>query len=191
MQQNSQRPLELAPKSERVAQLLAACIRAAVRLRYSHSLSQSDSIDLARTHDLRSALKAISEKMDLHQNLPDAQWRFTLAVAESKLAPETDLGTANIIAIRKASVTTVGSNQSNASERQLALAALRTTQQEVRLWAKTYSRFLTEIENLYQSTNTQIESLHLTSSSRLKAQAELQKVIVNAIERAGEVPPAG
>jgi len=187
MPQISENSPQLAPKSERVIRLLATCIRSAVRFRYAQNVSQTDAIDLARIHDLQSAMKTISEKMEVHRSLPDDQGRFKLAVAETKLVSETDLGTAKIVAIRRATVDALGSNPGDLSQRQGLLASLRMVQQEARLWAKGYSRFLTEIASLHKSMNSRIVGLHLPTSVRLEAQSELEKLIVDAIRRAGEI----
>src|SRR6267154_1998469 len=118
MLMSNQRSLQWAPKSERVVQLLAVCIRTAVRFRYApRELSKPDAIDLARKHDLSSAMKAISGKMELHQNLPSDEGRFKLAVNEAK-----DLDTKNVIAMREASVAILQSNQAASSQRYLVVA---------------------------------------------------------------------
>jgi hypothetical protein len=180
---------QLAPKSERVVKLLAACIRSAVRFRYPQlNLSQTDAIDLARIHDLQSALRTISTKMEVHQSLLSEQRRFMLAVNEAKLVSDADIGTENIIAIREASIAVLRStSDATSSQRHLVVASLRIGLQEVRLWAKAYSRFLTEIESLYKSTNARIVGLRLSSTVRRKAQLELEQIIVDATRRAGEI----
>jgi hypothetical protein len=180
---NNQEFLQNAPKSERVVQLLAVCIRTAVRFRYApRELSRPDAIDLARKHDLFSAMKAISAKMELHQNLPSDEGRFKLAVNEAK-----DLDTENIIAMREASIAVLQSSQATASQRHLVVAGLYATQHEAQSWAKTYSRFVAEISSLYKSTNARIEDLHIPVTRRLKAQSELEQIIVDAIRRVGKI----
>jgi hypothetical protein len=178
-----QRPLQWKPKSERVVQLLAASIRAAVRLRYARDISRDDSIDMARAHDLPSALRTIAVKMEVHENLPDDHG-FDLADAETKLTSESHLGTEKIVEIRRASLSTLESSQSNSSDRQFLIAGLHAVQQEARSWAKAYSRFLTEMETLYKSTRTRIDGLNLPLGKRLQAQSELEQMIVNAIKQA-------
>lgn len=172
----------LYPKSDRVIQLLAASICTAIRLRFSREISKGDSIDLARVHDLRSALNTITIKSELHRHLPGGRG-FDLAVAEAKLGSEHEM----ITAVRQATISTFDSNQSSASERQKLIEALRTTQQEARLWAKEYSRFLIEMETLYNKTNGQLNSLRLPLNRRLQAQSELEKLIANATRRASVV----
>jgi hypothetical protein len=132
---------------------------------------------------LQSALKTISEKMELHRNLPDGHG-FSLAVAEAKLASESNAGTEKIVAIREAAAAALKSSQSSSSEFHLTLAALRATQEDARLWAKGYSRFLSELETLYRGTCAQINKLHLPLGKQLEAQAELEKIIVDAVRRA-------
>lgn len=187
MPQISENSPQLATKSERVVKLLAACIRSAIRFRYAQTVSQTDAIDLARIHDLQSAMKTISEKMEVHRSLPDDQGRLKLAVAETKLVSETDLGTVKIVAVRRATIDALGSNPGDLSQRQVLLASLRIVQQEARLWAKGYSRFLTEIASLHKSMNARIIGLNLPTSVRLEVQSELEKLIVDAIRRAGEI----
>ncbi len=180
-------PSQSAPKSERVVQLLAATIRSAVRLRYARELSLDDSVDLARVHDLHSALKTIAVKTEVHQNLPDGRG-FSLAVAEAKLTTGANLANEKIVAIREKSIATFEADQSNSSRRHEIVAALRTTQQETRVWAKAYARFLTEVEALYRSTNAELDTLHLPVGRRLEADSELQKLMVEMVRRAGEIP---
>lgn len=130
----------------------------------------------------------ISTKMEVHQSLLSEQRRFMLAVNEAKLVSKTDIGTENIIAIREASIAALKStSDATSSQRHLVVSSLRIGLQEVRLWAKIYSRFLTEIESLYKSTNARIVGLRLSSTVRRKAQSDLEQIIVDAIARAGEI----
>lgn len=179
--------LRSGPKSERVVELLATCIRAAVSFRYAHQLSKPDSVDLARVHDLRSALKNIAEKMEVHENLPSSPMRFTLAVAETKLMSEANLGIDKIVDIREAAAATLSSRLGNMSDLQSATLALRAAQQETRLWATAYTRFVVEIQSLYKSTSIQIGNLHLPTHRLVKAHSDLEKLLLDAIGRAGKV----
>ena len=182
---NQQSPWE--PKSERVVQLLAACIRTGTRIRFARELPRSDSIDLARIHDLSSAMKSISAKMEVHQNLPSDQRRFDLAVNEAKLISQADIGTEKVVAIREASIAALESSNAISSQRRLVVVSLRLAQEEARSWARAYSRFMTDIESLHKSASGRLQGLRLATSVRVEAQSELEQIIVDAIGRAGEI----
>jgi hypothetical protein len=184
MPESSHRAPQVAPKSERIVGLLAACIRAGVRLRYSQDITQGDSIDLARVHDLRSAMKAISEKLEVHQNLPSRRERLVLAITEAKLITAAGGGVGSIIDIREASVATCGSSRAASSQSQIALVALRQVQRDARAWAREYSRFMAEIAKLHKSASAEIDALRLPASTRSKARAELEALLLGSIARA-------
>ena len=187
MSQNNPRPFHGPPKSDRVLQLLAASIRTAVRLRYGRNLSEPDSIDLARVHDLPGAMKAIAAKLELHHNVLGDSQRFKLAVNEAMLASTGKLGTERIIAMREASQALAHPAHTSSSEAYLLAVALRTVEEEANLWAKAYARFLTEIERLYRSRSVRIFELRLPADGCLEAQAELAKIIGDAIQRVGQL----
>ena len=187
MSQSSQETSQSPYKSERVVQLLAACIRTSVRLRYARELSRTDSIDLARVHDLSAAMKTISAKMELHTNLPSDLRRFELAVNEAKLVSGDDLGAKSIIDIREASIAAHHSNQDTSAQRFFVVTALRNVEQEAISWGKAYSRFMTEIERLHKRENARIVGLHLPANLQRKAQLELEQIVLDAIGRAEEM----
>jgi hypothetical protein len=187
MLRNNQTRLLRSVKSERVVALLAVSIRTAIRIRYGQTLSRGDSVDLARVHDLPGAMKAIAQKMEIHQNLPSTEGRFKLAINEAKLLSDSANDTKKILAIREASIKTVASSQASSVQRLLLVDALESIGREASDWGKAYSRFLTEIEILYRSTRNQLDGLHLPNSSREKAQAELESLIAAAIQRTTQV----
>jgi hypothetical protein len=188
MPPDSSLPVPWASKSDRVVRLLAACIRAALRLRYAQEISQPDSVELARMYDLQSALKTISQRMEIHENRPDARERLPLAVAEAKLVSNPDLGNDQILEIRQATDEVHDSNQSSLSQRQAVENMLRRVRYETLVWAKDYGRFLEEITDLHRRTKSRLEALRLPPSTLLKAHSRLERLILDAIRRAEDQP---
>ncbi len=57
-------------KSDRVVGLTASCIQSVVLLRHRHELSRSVAIDLARVHDLPTAVRKYAEQLEVLRGAP-------------------------------------------------------------------------------------------------------------------------
>ncbi len=149
-------------------------------------LSVADSVELARVHDLRSAIRRISRGLELHRNLPNKGMQFRLAVAEAKLTTESDVATGKIIEVRKVSVEALVATQTGSSEREVLVKRLRVVQHEFGEWSRTYSRFLDDVATLRRNARAEIHHLRLPAEDRSAALIAVDGIILNALVRAAQ-----
>jgi hypothetical protein len=179
--------LSTPPKSERVVRLLSACIRTITRRQYSEVLPVAEFFELARNHDLRSALKAIKEKMDLHATMPDRRHRLSLAVAEAAIGTDNTFSRQKVIAVRGASVILQEEERAKLAHDRILRTVIRSAQDQAHQWSSSYSRFQTEISKLYNATSLRIDELGLPAVRRIEARAALEQIIQKAVEHAGQL----
>jgi hypothetical protein len=181
------------PQSERTLSLFAVCIQVAVRLRFEQELPLSTALELARVHDLRSALRGIAAKLELHRNVSDAKAKAGLAFAEAALTSDEAAGAAAaeaatiaaVIAVRKGATEAMSAHKFSADQRTALLATLREVREDSRRWANGYSRFSTALLDLYKAMRSELTKMPLASSDRARALAELEEIIRDATIRAG------
>lgn len=178
-------------KSDRLLSLTAACIRAVMWIRFKYELPFSEALDLARVHDLRSALDEIAAKIEVHRNLPDSNARVGLAIVESKLehpvAKDVVDYSEKVVAIRLKTAETLSARTTSAEDRASLLSMLRGVRIESQHWAQEYSRFFIALANLYRQTRSDLMELELNSVERDKALGELERIMSDAICSAGRI----
>jgi len=177
-------------KSDRVVYLTAACIRAAIRLKFHYEISFSESLEMARVHDLKSALSHFAAKMELHRNLPPES-RVKLSVVESALEPAVSSGLSSnsdgIVKLRIKTVDAISAQVNSLEDRSALLTKLRNLRTESKLWAEDYARFLASLGTLYRQTRTTLVEMGLADSDKHTALAALETIATNAIRQAGEI----
>lgn len=171
-------------KSERVVLLTASCIRSLVRLSFSYEMSMRDAVELAHAHDLRSAIGTVRAKLELHRGKPE------LAVTEAKL-------TRNLVSteelrrtleVRREAVATEKNTEDGARDREALVERLRVIRRESELWARQYSAFMRRLSSVYSEGRKQIAALRLPPGNSTNAQLELERIILEAMRRAAEIP---
>lgn len=177
-------------RSERISLLTAAFIRAAVRLRFGYEMSASESVELARVHDLRSAIDSIGAKMELHRNLPTRS-RMELSIVESAIDPPVDRATTdsfgNVVSVRVKTLQTLSAETASVQDVGARRSALRALRTESRLWARDYGRFFEAMAKLYRNSRSKLIDMDLSGEDKMKAFAELEDIIVDGISRAGQI----
>jgi hypothetical protein len=175
-------------KSDRVLRLTASCIQSIVRSRYAHDMPMNVAIDLARAHDVRSAVQAYEQKLELHQGLPH-NTRIQLAGTEAAISrgviPAEEID--RTIAVRRGSLETMREGEQGEARREILVARLREVRRECEQWAREYSRFFDDIASLYQKAARDLRSLHLDAERARQADVELEQVLVLALHRAGQI----
>jgi SLT domain-containing protein len=178
----------LGQKSERVRRLTASCIQSVVRLRCGYEMSMADAIDLARIHDVRSAVRIIEEKLELLQNVPQAM-RFKLAATEAALtgglSSREDID--NTVAVRRASIGPKSERQPAGVSLEILITGLQKLRRQWERWAREYSRFISRIASLHAEADRDLNSLHLEPETAKRARADLERVLLVALRKAGEL----
>lgn len=171
-------------KSERVLRLTASCIRTAVRLRLGHNLSFDDAMDLARLHDVQSAVNSLEAKLEVHDNVPD-RVKISVAVSEAKLSNTVSGAESveHIIKIRSAAFGTGMAETQTAEQRESLINALQALRREANQWADGYQRFSGDLFAIYENAVRQLKKLPLTGTRRTQAMTELETIITDAIRR--------
>lgn len=174
-------------KSDRVLRLTASCVQSIVRLRYRYEMPMSEAIDLARIHDVRSAVRAFADKLELLQNIPQAA-RFTLAAAEATftggvVSPADYVD--HTIAVRRASIGAPTEREQSGVPREVLIANLRQLRREWEQWAREFAHFMDRIASLYVEGDRALKLLGLEPETAKRAEAELEQVLLIALHKAG------
>jgi hypothetical protein len=177
-------------KSDRVLRLTASCVQSIVRIRYRYVMPMSEAVDLARIHDVRSAVRTFGEKLDVHQNVPQAA-RFKIAAAEATFTGS--LSSADYvdhtIAVRQASIGTTHEREQTGAQREILIANLRGLRREWEQWAREYVHFIDSIAALHVQADRELKLLCLEPETARRAEAELEQVLLVALHKAGELEP--
>ena len=178
----------LCQKSDRVRRLTASCVQSVARLRYGYEMPIADAIDLARVHDLRTAVRTFEEKLELLQNVPQAT-RFKLATTEAALAGGLNrrAGVDHTIAVRRASIGTMPEREQLGVPREILVARLRELRRSWERWAREYSRFIDRVASLHAEAERDLKLLRLEPETAKRAKAELERVLLVALLEAGEL----
>jgi len=177
-------------KSDRVLRLTASCVQTVVRLRYGYELPVADAVELARIHDVRSAVRIFGEKLRLLENIPRPT-RFTLAATEAAftggIIPEEDLD--RTIAVRRASIGTIPEHEQAGARREILVANLRELRRAWEQWAREYAHFIDRLAALLAEGERELKLLRLEPETAERAGTELEQVLLVALRKAGELEP--
>lgn len=176
------------PKSDRVLRLTATCVQAVVRLRFAYDLSSDDAIELARIHDVRSAVEILGGKLELWRSIPEGP-RFELAVAETKLAggliPAEDAkGT---VEVRRGYIQTTAEDGQAGTQREKLILGLHELRREAEQWGREYGRFIDRLLSLYAGARKDLVLLRLAPETAKQAESELEQVLLVALHKADEL----
>jgi hypothetical protein len=175
-------------KSDRVLRLTASCVQTAIRLCYAYEMSMSEAVDLARIHDVRSAVRVFGEKLELFNSVPRPT-RFRLAATEatftSGVIPEDDL--IHTVAVRRASIGTISEHERAGISRLVLVAHLREVRRASEQWAREYGGFMDRIALLHMEGVRDLKLLRLEPETGKRADGELERVILVALRKAGEL----
>jgi hypothetical protein len=170
-------------KSERVVRLTAACIQAAIRLRLNVSIPFSDAIDLARVHDVRSAVEGVRSKLQVHEAVPQSI-RLKIAVSEAKLSDSVtgQESTEHILNVRNTTFENMvpETNDTSAS----IVRGLEAIVRDAAEWVGEYRRFSDDLLAIYRDGTRRLNQLPLTFERRAQARSELESIIADAFKRA-------
>jgi len=146
----------------------------------------SDAVDLARVHDIRSALKSIAEKLEVHKARPEES-RIQLAVMEAKLESSVTSGEsiAQIIKVREAS--DQFQKERATIQREQLVELLRTVQRQSSQWASEYRDFLRHLSTLYGNTRRKLLEIPAPAEIHARALAELEEILQRAVKAASQV----
>jgi hypothetical protein len=176
-------------KSDRVLRLTASCVQSIVRVRYRYEMPMTEAIDLARIHDVRSAVRAFGEKLELFQSVPQAA-RFKLAATEAtftgSVVPPADY-VDHTIAVRRASIGVPSEREQNGVPREIFIANLRQLRREWEQWAREFADFMDCIASLHLEGDRGLKLLRLEPETAKRAEAELEHVLLIALRKAGEL----
>lgn len=177
-------------KSDRVLRLTASCVQSIVRRRYRYEMPMAEAIDLARIHDVRSAVQTFGEKLELLQNVPQAA-RFKLAATEATftggLNPADDVD--HTVAVRRASIGTTHEREQIGIPREILIANLRELRREWERWARDFGYFIDRLASLHAEGERGLKLLRLEPELAKRAEAELEQILLVALHRAGELEP--
>jgi hypothetical protein len=172
-------------QSQRVVQLLATCIRAAVRKQFGYEMSRDEALTLARVHSLRSALDEIRKKMELHQHLQGTKARTHLAVAEASLQGHHVVSQSeyseSIIAMRSKTLDAVNAVVESTEDREMLLASLRRVRRDWQLWADEYMHFFIALVKLYEEAKHRLAETTLEVDRRKTMSLELEKIFADVL----------
>jgi hypothetical protein len=180
----------LRQKSDRVRRLTASCVQSVVRRRYGYEMPMADAIDLARIHDVRSAVRIFEEKLDLFKNVPQPT-RFKLATTEATLTggltPREDID--HTVAVRRVSFGTMSEYEQAGVSREILVARLHELRRQWERWAREYSRFIDRVASLHVEADRDLNLLRLEPETAKRAKAELERVLLVALRKASELKP--
>jgi hypothetical protein len=176
----------LSLKSDRVLRLTASCIRSVVRIRYAYDISPASAIELARVHDVPSAVRVIGEKLELHQARSQAA-RFDIAITEAAftVGPREDVD--RTVSVRRASIDVMSEQSQAGIPREVLVARLRDLRRECEQWAREYSRFIDRIATLYAQADRDLKALRLEPEAAKQAEVALERVLLVALRKAGDL----
>jgi hypothetical protein len=173
-------------KSDRVLRLTATCIRSVVRVRYGYDISLASAIELARVHDVQSAVRVIGEKLELHQGRSQAA-RFDIATTEAAFTVGTREDVDRTVSVRRASIDAVSEQRQAGMPREVLVARLRVLRGECELWTKEYSRFIDRIATLYARADRDLKALHLETQVAKQAEVALERILLVALRKADDL----
>ena len=148
----------------------------------------ADAIDLARIHDVRSAVRIFEEKLELLQSVPQAT-RFRLATTEAALtgglSPRE--GVDQTVAVRRVSIGAMSESEQSGVSREILVARLRELRRQWERWAREYSRFIDRVASLHLEADRDLKLLRLEPETAKRAKADLERVLLVALRKAGEL----
>lgn len=175
-------------KSDRVLRLTASCIRSVIRLRYGYEMHMPEAVDLARIHDVRSAVRVFGEKIELLHRVPRSA-RFKLAATEatftSGVIPEEDVS--HTVAVRRATIGAIPEYEQAGIPREVLVAHLREVRRASAQWALEYGRFIDRISSLHVEGVRGLTLLRLEHATGKRAEAELEQILLVALRKAGQL----
>jgi|ERR1700733_3715367 len=179
---------DLRQKSDRVVLLTARGIQTLVLRRYGHEISISDAVDLARAHNLRTALLTLATKMEIHVATADSL-QFDLALQETKLSSELADGVSidRVVDVRRAATSSASVSQNQLISREQLQAALAAIRRESNAWTREYKEFIESLSGIYKQTKNVLDELRLSVVDRRGAQEELENVMLVAIKKASGI----
>lgn len=130
----------LSPQPDRVLRLTASCIQSIVRVRHGYEIPMADAIELARVHDVRSAVRIMGEKLELLRTVPQAA-RLKLATTEATFTvgflPKEDVD--RTVSVRRASIGVMSEQMQAGMPREILVAKLHELRRECEQWAREFS----------------------------------------------------
>jgi hypothetical protein len=171
-------------KSDRVLRLTATCIQAAVRLRLGMRIPFDDAIELARVHNVRSAVESIGAKLRVHESVPE-HVRVQVAVSEAKLSDVVtgSESTEHIIKVRTVAFGPGLAAQMPALSESFKRGA-EAIRREAMEWSVDYGGFSEDLFAMYRDAARQLKQIPITAERRAQAIAELETIIADALKRA-------
>lgn len=147
-------------------------------------MSMEDAVELARVHNLHSAVDVFGKKLELHFNTPDAI-KFKLALAETKFTHPGNGSedVKNTVNARMATITTISDNTQNELNRQHLVGTLHDVRRESETWAREYARFIERLTLLHGEAIAELESFRLDTESIGQAKMELGQILLNALHK--------
>jgi hypothetical protein len=173
-------------KSDRVLRLTATCIRSVVRVRYGYDISMASAIELARVHDVPSAVRVIGEKLELHQGRSQAA-RFDIAATEAAFTVGTKEDVDRTVSVRRASIDAASEQKQAGMPREVLVTRLRVLRRECEQWAREYSRFMDSIATLYAKADRDLKALRLQPEASKMAAVELESILLTALGKARDL----
>lgn len=166
-------------QSPRVHRMLAAAIRAAALSNLQINLSKSDSFDIARVHDLRSALQTLEAKQRLHSVLPrDAGLK--LAIAETKLVnPSKTLHIPEIEILRQKTQDDLTLRHRERTEHD---RAIRRVQEDIRTWRGSMQALMVGLEKIFHRKKQNLIEIELPYEVKAKFMKEMEAAYLKALE---------